>query len=92
MNWIDLLLTLAVAVVLGTFAQLTSTFARGGWFVHLGVGFLGALAGVMVSRSLPVPEVYVLKIKTFSYPIIWAIIGSALFLAAIGFFVKPKRQ
>jgi uncharacterized membrane protein YeaQ/YmgE (transglycosylase-associated protein family) len=92
MNWIDLLLTLAVAVIFATLAHLTSRFSRGGWFVHLGVGFLGALAGVIVSRSLPVPEVYILKIKTISFPIIWAIIGSVFFLAALGFFVKTERR
>jgi uncharacterized membrane protein YeaQ/YmgE (transglycosylase-associated protein family) len=92
MSLIDFLLTLAIAVVCGTLAQLTSGYSRGGWIVNLGVGFMGALAGVFVARSLPVPDVYILKVKTSDFPIIWALIGSVFFLAAIGLFVKPDRR
>jgi uncharacterized membrane protein YeaQ/YmgE (transglycosylase-associated protein family) len=92
MSLIDLLLTLGVAVVLGTLAQLTSRFSRGGWFVHLGAGFMGGLAGFLVSRSFPVPDVYTLKIGDIKFPITWAIIGSVFFLAALGFFIKNERR
>jgi hypothetical protein len=92
MNAFDFLLTLAVAVVLGTLAQLTSRMALGGWFIHLGLAFAGALAGVYVARSFNVPEVYNVQFKGFVYPVTWAVIGSALFLGSLSFFIRTGRH
>ena len=91
MNLIDVLLTVLVAVICGTFAQLTSRYSKGGWIVNLGIGFLGALAGVVVSRSLNARVIYDLTVGTTSFPVIYSIIGSVAVLAAINFFVKPGR-
>lgn len=89
---IDFLLTALVAVVCGTMTQLTSGYSRGSWIVNLGIGFMGSLAGVLVARSFPVPDVYILKVRDVDFPIIWALIGTVFFLAAIGFFIKPSRR
>ncbi len=88
----DLLLIGLVALACGTLAQLTSGYSRGGCIVNLGLGFIGAVAGVLLARSVNVPLVYTLKVKTVEFPIIWAIIGSVFFLAALGFFIKPGRR
>jgi len=73
-------------------SQLTSRYSTGGWFVNLGIGFVGAFAGVIVARTVKVPLVYVLKAGGVNFPIIWALLGSVFFLAAINFFVKPSRR
>jgi uncharacterized membrane protein YeaQ/YmgE (transglycosylase-associated protein family) len=95
MNWIDLLLTALVAIVCGILAQLTSRYSRGGWIVNLALGFLGAMAGVIAARILHAPKVYDLEVGVGAgateFPIMYAIIGSVFFLAAIGLFVKPGR-
>ncbi len=92
MNLIDLLLMLAVAVVCGSLAQMTSKYSRGGWIVHLGLGFMGAAAGVAVARTLTVPIVYMLRVADTDFPIIWALIGSVFLVALPGFLVKPSRR
>ncbi len=92
MNLVDLLLTILVAIICGTFAQFTSGYSRGGWIVNLGVGFLGALAGVVFSRMLNAPVIYDLKIGELSFPVIYSVIGSVFFLAAIGLMVRPSRR
>jgi uncharacterized membrane protein YeaQ/YmgE (transglycosylase-associated protein family) len=92
MSLIDLLLIILVAIVCGIIAQLTSGYSRGGWIVNLGVGFLGALVGVIVARSFTVPVIYDFKYGAVDFPIIYSIIGSVFFLAAIGFFIKPGRR
>ena len=81
-----------VAVVCGTFAQLTSGYSRGGWFVNLGLGFLGAMAGVLAARAFNAPAIYDIKIKLINFPIIYSLIGSVFFLAALGFVIKPGRR
>ena len=92
MNLIELLLMGLVALICGTIAQLTSSNSKGGWIVHPVIGFFGALAGVYVSRSLNATVLYDLKIGTVVFPIIYGVIGAVIFLAAIGFFVKPARR
>ena len=92
MDLMDLVLTLIVGVVCGVGAQLTSKYSKGGWIVHIGVGFAGAFAGVVLARSVNVPVVYVLKGEGINFPIIWALLGAVFFLAALGFFVKPSRR
>jgi len=92
MNPVELLLLITVAVILGTIAQITSNLNKGGWIVNPLIGFFGAFAGVFASRSLNAPEIYNLKIGSAVFPIVYAAIGAVLFLAAIGFILKPGRN
>ncbi len=95
MNWVDLLLTVLVAIACGILAQLTSRYSRGGWIVNLALGFLGAMAGVVAARALNAPKIYDLEVGvgagSTDFPIMYAIIGAVFFLAAIGLFIKPGR-
>ena len=92
MNLYDLLIMAVIAIVCGTFAQITSGYSRGGWIVNLGLGFLGAMAGAVIARTFNAPTIYDLKVRAVDFPIIYSLIGSVFFLAAIGFFVKPGRH
>lgn len=87
----DFIVAALVAIVCGTFAQLTSAYSRGGWWVHLGIGFAGAVIGVVVSRALNAPVIYNVQYRMIDYPIIYSVVGSALLLAALGFLIKPHR-
>ena len=89
---IDFLIAGPIAVICGTIAQLTSGFSRGGWIVNLGVGFLGAVGGVVLSRALNAPLIYNIKYRMIDFPIIYSIIGCTLLLAGIGFLIKPHRR
>jgi uncharacterized membrane protein YeaQ/YmgE (transglycosylase-associated protein family) len=92
MDLYDVLFVTVVALVFGTLAQLTSGYSRGGWIVHMGLGFLGASMGVAIARSFRVPLIFVITIMGREFPIIWAVIGAVFFLAAIGFLVSPNRR
>lgn len=91
MQLADFVMMGLVAIVCGTIAQITSPYSRGGWLVHLGIAFAGAVAGVVVSRYLNAPAIYDVKYRTTDFPIIYSIVGSALLLAMLGFLVKPQR-
>ena len=43
--------------------------------------FVGAVLGVWLARSLGLPELFNLQVGTTTFPIVWSIIGSALFVA-----------
>jgi len=83
MTLIDLLLLLLVAGVCGAIGQGIVGYSRGGVLVSIALGFIGALLGVALARALGLPELFVVTIESTNFPIIWSIIGAALFVALI---------
>lgn len=92
MDLIDLLFIVVLGIICGSVGQLTSGYSRGGWAVHLGLGFIGAAAGTYLSRTFNAPLIYNITVEKTEFPVIWALVGSVFFVAAIGFVVKPGRH
>lgn len=90
MSLIDLLLLLLVAGVCGAIGQAIGGFTRGGCLVSIALGFVGALIGVWLARQMGMPEIYSLRVGGQTFPVIWSIIGSALFVAVIGFISRAR--
>jgi uncharacterized membrane protein YeaQ/YmgE (transglycosylase-associated protein family) len=83
MTLLDLLVLLLIAGICGALGQAITGFSRGGCLVSIALGFVGALLGMWLARQLGLPELFAVQIGTTSFPIIWSIIGSALFVAII---------
>ena len=83
MTIIDLLILLLVAGVCGSLGQAIAGYSRGGCLVSIALGFVGALLGMWLARVMGLPELFAVQIGTTSFPIIWAIIGSTLFVAIV---------
>ena len=90
MTLIDFLLLLLVAAVCGAIGQAISGFSRGGLLVAIALGFIGAVLGMGLARALGLPELFVITFDTTSFPIVWSIIGAALFVAVIGLFTGRR--
>jgi uncharacterized membrane protein YeaQ/YmgE (transglycosylase-associated protein family) len=90
MTLLDLLLLLLIAGVCGALGQAISGFSRGGCLVSIALGFIGALLGMWLARHLGLPELFAIQIGTTNFPIIWSIIGSALFVAIISLLTRPR--
>ena len=88
MTLLDLLILLIVAGLCGALGQAITGFSRGGCLVSIALGFVGAVVGMWLARSLGLPEVFAIQIGTTSFPIVWSIIGSALFVAAIALLTR----
>jgi uncharacterized membrane protein YeaQ/YmgE (transglycosylase-associated protein family) len=84
MSLTDFLLLLAVAGICGALGQAISGYSRGGCLVSIALGFIGALLGMGMARALNLPEPFTLPLGTTAFPIVWSIIGAALFLAVLG--------
>ena len=91
MTWIDVLLLLLVAGVCGALGQAISGFSRGGCLVSIALGFIGAILGMWLSRQLGLPELLILPVGGRSFPVVWSIIGAALFVAVIGLLTRGRR-
>ena len=92
MDVIDFMVLLLVAGVCGAIGQAISGYSRGGCLVSIALGFIGAVVGVWLARSLALPEFLPLHVGTARFPIIWSIIGSGLFVALIGLLTSLRRR
>ena len=90
MTLIDLLILLLVAGLCGALGQAISGFSRGGCLVAIALGFIGAIIGMWLARSLKLPELYMLEIGGTKFPIIWSIIGATLFVTVIGLITRRR--
>ena len=88
MTLFDLLILLVVAGVCGALGQAITGFSRGGCLVSIALGFVGALIGMWLARVAGLPELFAIQIGTTSFPIVWSIIGSALFVAVISLLTR----
>ena len=94
MTLIGFLVLLAIAAICGAIGQSLAGYDLGGCLVSIVVGFLGAWIGLWVAGNLGLPELFAINIEGKPFPIIWAIIGSALFTLVMALirraFVGPR--
>ena len=90
MTLIDLLLLLLIAGVCGAVGRAISGFSRGGCLVSIALGFIGALIGMWLARKAGLPEPLPIRVGGQTFPVVWSIIGSALFVAVIGLISRSR--
>ena len=77
------LILLLVAAVCGAIGRAIAGGTRGGCLVSIAVGFIGALLGTWLARELRLPDLFSISIEHHPFPVIWSIIGAALFVAVV---------
>jgi uncharacterized membrane protein YeaQ/YmgE (transglycosylase-associated protein family) len=83
MSLTTLLLYLVVAAICGAIGKALAGSARGGLLVSIVLGFIGALLGPWVAGKLGLPEPFMVNIGGQPFPVLWSILGAALFVALI---------
>jgi uncharacterized membrane protein YeaQ/YmgE (transglycosylase-associated protein family) len=78
-----LLILLLIAAVCGAIGRAIAGSTRGGFIVSMVVGFIGALLGPWLAAKLHLAEPLMLRVSGHSFPVLWSIIGAALFVAVI---------
>lgn len=78
-----LLVLLVVAGICGAIGRAIGGGTSGGFFVSIAVGFVGALFGTLIADYFNLPELLMVTIDRQNFPILWSIIGAALFVALI---------
>jgi len=90
MGLFDLIILLIVAGICGALGQAIAGYSRGGCLVSIALGFVGALLGMWLARVMQLPELFAVRIGTTNFPIIWSIIGSALFVAVLTLLTRRR--
>lgn len=79
---LELLLLLIVAAICGSIGRAIAGYSHGGCLVSVALGFIGALFGRWLAGLLGLP-LYPFRIGERSFPVLWSIIGAALFVAVV---------
>jgi uncharacterized membrane protein YeaQ/YmgE (transglycosylase-associated protein family) len=91
MTFGGILLLLLIAAVSGSIAQALVGYSHGGCLVSIVLGFIGALLGYWIADALNLPLLFQVNIQGRSFPVIWSIIGGALFVAVLNL-VSGRRR
>lgn len=83
---------LVIAAICGSIGQSIAGYSLGGCFVSIVVGFVGAWLGPMIAEKMGFPMFYTISIQGREFPVVWSIIGSALFALVVGWITKGKKR
>jgi uncharacterized membrane protein YeaQ/YmgE (transglycosylase-associated protein family) len=91
MSVVEFLLLLLIAGVCGSVAQALVGYSNGGCLVSIALGFVGALLGTWLARQVGLPDFLNIQIGERAFPIVWSIIGAALFAAVLALISRRPR-
>jgi uncharacterized membrane protein YeaQ/YmgE (transglycosylase-associated protein family) len=80
------LLLLLVAGICGALGQAITGYSRGGCLVSVAVGLVGAVIGTWLASQFGLPEILSINVGGTAFPIVWAILGSVLFVGVLSLF------
>jgi len=79
-DFFSLLIFLLIAAICGAIGTSVAGFTSRGCFTNIGIGLVGAIIGTWLSQYFNVPDF----IRLRGIPILWTIVGSALFVLLLG--------
>lgn len=85
---LDYLILIIIAFVCGSIASRLAGSSRKGCITSVVLGFIGALIGTLLVRKLGVGDLFWLK----GVPILWSIVGAALFIGVLNFMSGGKGK
>ena len=92
MDLLSLFLLLLIAGICGAVGQSLAGYTLGGCLVSIVVGFVGAWLGAWLASELGLPEFLVINVGGRPFPLIWAVLGSALFALGVGLLRRGSRR
>ncbi len=84
MTLLEIVLLLAIAAICGALGQALVGYSVGGCLTSIIVGVVGAYLGLWAARSFDLPTFFALNVGGNTFPVIWSILGAAVFSAVLG--------
>jgi uncharacterized membrane protein YeaQ/YmgE (transglycosylase-associated protein family) len=82
MSIIGLLILLLVAAIIGSIGAALAGRSYQGCLTNIALGFIGAIIGSWLSSELGIRDIFYF----YRIPVIWSVVGSAIFVAIISLF------
>jgi uncharacterized membrane protein YeaQ/YmgE (transglycosylase-associated protein family) len=83
---------LLIAGVCGGIGRAIARYGNVGCLGSIALGFIGALLGSWLARQLHLPELLTIRVGGQRFPVVWSIVGSALFVAVLGLLTGRRRS
>jgi uncharacterized membrane protein YeaQ/YmgE (transglycosylase-associated protein family) len=80
---LTLLVFLIIAAICGSIGNAIAGGGRGGCLVSTALGLIGAVLGSWIAHRLKLPELVMVEVGRHPFPVLWSIIGAALFVALV---------
>lgn len=90
MTILDFLVLLIIAAICGAIGQALAGYSVGGCITSILVGFVGAVIGSWIAGALGLPEVFAINVGGRAFPVVWSVIGSALFVAVLALLTRGR--
>ncbi len=88
MGFLSLAAMLVIASITGAVGAGLAGRKNLGCLTSIALGFIGAVIGATIAQRLDLPRFWTLNFGGHPFPIVWAVIGSALFVAILNLFSK----
>ena len=85
-----LIILLIIAAIAGALGQALAGYSLGGCLVSIIVGFIGAYIGLWLARTFGLPTFFTINVQGEAFPLVWSVIGSALFAAVVGLIARRR--
>ena len=86
MTLMGYLILFLIAAICGAVGQALAGYNLGGCLVSIVVGFIGAYIGMWIAGKFGLPPIFEISIQGKPFPVIWSVIGSAVFTLIVGLF------
>jgi uncharacterized membrane protein YeaQ/YmgE (transglycosylase-associated protein family) len=86
-----LLLLIVIAAVCGAVGKAIAGGVRGGLIASIALGFVGSLFGPWIARLLELREPFMVVVGGHPFPVLWSIVGAALFVAILHLVSRRMR-
>jgi len=83
MSITTLIVLVIIAAICGAIGKALAGEVRGGLLISIVLGFIGALLGPWLANKLGLPEPFMLNVSGHPFPVLWSIVGAALFVAIL---------
>ncbi|MGA2447756.1 MAG: GlsB/YeaQ/YmgE family stress response membrane protein [Polyangiaceae bacterium] len=85
-------LLLLIASVCGSLGSRIAGYSHIGCLSSIVLGFVGAWLGTWFAAQLHLPTLYTLHLHGESFPVVWSVIGAAMFAALMSALTGRRRD
>jgi uncharacterized membrane protein YeaQ/YmgE (transglycosylase-associated protein family) len=90
MTLTEVAILLAIAGLCGSIGAGMAGHQSLGCLGSIALGFVGALLGMWLARRLHLPELLDVQVGRRTFPVVWSIVGAALFSGVLSFLTRPR--
>lgn len=90
MSLIGFLILLVIAAICGAIGQALVGYSPGGCLLSIIVKFINAVLGLWIANLMGLPPLFTITVDGEPFPILWSIIGSALFAGILSLFGRRR--